>query len=126
MNKIIYISVTPEFPTVFPRDLNASAGGNLTLGCIAIGQPEPNITWYKDGREIAGAVTIKQQRMTSSSLTLLDVDSSDVGVYWCNATNFLFEFLETMSPTGALSIHCECSDVISMIFTHFFTQIIPM
>ena len=81
MHNYFTFSVTPEFPNVFPRDLNASAGGNLTIGCIATGQPEPNITWYKDGKEIAGAITIKQQRMTSSSLTLQNVDNSDVGVY---------------------------------------------
>lgn len=100
--------VTPEFPEEFPSDFNASAGGNVTFSCIATGLPEPNITWYKDGQEIVDGVnTTVLLRRTASTLTLQNVDHSDAGVYWCNGSNFLFEFLESMSPTGLLSVHCE-------------------
>lgn len=89
---------------------NISAGDNITLRCASTGQPEPNVTWYKDGALItSGVETVTTFQRTSSTLTLVDIDQSDVGVYWCNATNELFVRLETMSPTGLISVHCKLS-----------------
>lgn len=101
-------SVTPRFPEVFPGNLNASAGATITLRCISTGQPEPNITWYKNGVEVTvGVQTSVSFQRTASNLTLVGVDQEDGGEYWCNATNELFVRLETMSPTGLISVHCK-------------------
>ena len=102
------LAVTPAFPDVYPVNENISAGSTFTLRCASTGQPEPNVTWYKDGALItSGVETVTTFQMTSSNLTLVDVDESNAGVYWCNATNELFVRLETMSPTGLISVHCK-------------------
>ena len=94
-------------------DHNASAGGNVTFNCTATGLPQPNITWYKDGQEVTEGVESSQGlQSTASTLTLVNVDQDDSGVYWCNATNELFVRLESMSPTGNLSVFCELLRVI--------------
>ena len=104
----LFLTVTPEFPDVYPMNANISAGSTITLRCASTGQPEPNVTWYKDGALITTGVetTISFQR-TSSNLTLVNVDERNAGLYWCNATNELFVRLETMSPTGLISVHCK-------------------
>ena len=64
----------PELPT-FPI-LNS----RVNLMCGAVGQPEPNITWYKDGVELPGE--------RSKILVIQEVQLGDRGRYHCNATNF--------------------------------------
>ena len=64
----------PKLPT-FP---NLNSRVNLTCG--AVGQPEPNITWYKDGIELPGE--------RSKILVIQEVQLGDRGRYHCNATNF--------------------------------------
>ena len=54
---------------------------HLVLRCIATGNPQPTITWYKDGRRIT--------REVSQLLVIQEVELSDRGVYHCTAANTL-------------------------------------
>ena len=90
----------------------ASAGQNITLVCNTEGLPLPNVTWFKDGYKVKPSGTIdiqetKGDRNINSTLSLFNVTLSDEGVYWCNATNFLFVHFETESPNTTLTVHCE-------------------
>lgn len=49
--------------------------------CDVIGNPEPVITWYKDGLEIIGA--------TQKMLVIAEVDLLDRATYHCTAVNSL-------------------------------------
>ena len=51
----------------------------LVLMCTASGNPQPTITWYKDGRMILGEI--------SPLLVIGEVELSDRGVYHCTATS---------------------------------------
>ena len=51
----------------------------VVFDCDAMGNPEPVITWYRDGLEIAGA--------TKKKLTIAEVDLPDRAVYYCTAHN---------------------------------------
>jgi len=51
----------------------------LVLMCTASGNPQPTITWYKDGRMILGEI--------SPLLVIEEVELSDRGVYHCTAIN---------------------------------------
>lgn len=52
----------------------------MELTCEAEGIPEPNITWYKDGKLLP--------REISNSLIITEVELTDRGSYRCHATNF--------------------------------------
>lgn len=55
-------------------------GGILDLECIAEGNPEPKITWSKEGARL-------NKRMEGSSVIFENVDRSDAGFYQCMADN---------------------------------------
>lgn len=49
------------------------------FSCIVSGEPQPTITWFKDGEMITDEI--------SPSLSFLSVDTSDRGLYSCRASN---------------------------------------
>ena len=51
---------------------------SASFTCTVSGNPQPNITWYKDGREILG------QRLPR--LRIAEVDLADRGAYHCTAS----------------------------------------
>ncbi len=110
---VVFSSVVPVFTSGFRSQINAAVSENVTVTCNATGQPEPNITWYRDGVELTNEdkgvhiVETAGVREFNSSLTLLSVTRTHQGEYWCNATNFLFERFETTSPRWILKVHCR-------------------
>lgn len=62
-----------------PQTTFAQLFTETVLKCEAVGNPEPLITWFKDGLEIAGA--------TLKTLVIGEVDLSDRGAYHCTAEN---------------------------------------
>ena len=64
--------------------------------CRADGEPLPTISWYFNGVSLnesnAAKYTITQRQLPNSNseiLTIMNVESSDVGAYTCNATNVI-------------------------------------
>ncbi|XP_027629631.1 peroxidasin homolog isoform X1 [Tupaia chinensis] len=74
--------VTPVFASV-PRDLTVEVGTNVQLPCSSQGEPEPTITWNKDGVQVteSGKFHISPEGF----LTINDVGSADAGRYECVA-----------------------------------------
>ncbi|XP_044250142.1 fibroblast growth factor receptor homolog 1 [Drosophila takahashii] len=65
------------------------SGSLLTFNCHALGNPEPNITWYRNGTAepfTRGYGTIKRNRWT---LTMEDLVPGDGGNYTCKVCNSL-------------------------------------
>lgn len=79
----------PESPPVFnrPEELRPSevkpAGNVLKLKCPAVGNPQPNITWLRNGREP------KRVYLNKWSLRLDDTVIQDSGNYTCVVCNYL-------------------------------------
>ena len=73
-------------PTFSQRSDTVSAivGTDITLRCIATGQPEPLYEWMRDGR-----VVQSRNRLTvhAGSLTITSVSLHDTGRYDCVAEN---------------------------------------
>ncbi|CAH1124968.1 unnamed protein product [Ceutorhynchus assimilis] len=86
----------PPRITEHPVDTTVARHEPATLNCQAQGEPEPSITWYKDGSILR--TTIQDSRshrvvLPAGSLFFLKVvqsrKESDAGVYWCEASNAL-------------------------------------
>ena len=80
----------------------------VTFSCQAIGEPVPTITWYFDGVMINVSNTSEYNltssingTMITSIITIMNTQSSDAGMYTCEAENFL----GTSRSSGVLTIN---------------------
>ena len=86
-------------------------GNTISFTCQATGEPVPTITWYFNGAPVDEANTMKYTismmslniTTNSSTLTIMNVQSSDVGTYTCNATNLV----STDTSSGVLTVNGE-------------------
>ncbi|POI27138.1 hypothetical protein CIB84_009112 [Bambusicola thoracicus] len=73
-----------------PRDLVVMAGQALELDCVPpAGQPEPRVTWRKDG--VALRLAGGRHQLTRGKLWVASARRSDAGVYVCVAANAVGE-----------------------------------
>ena len=100
---LVQAEISDELTDVLENETNP-----VTLSCQAIGEPVPTIIWYFDGTMI----NISDTSYDSSSIngtevtslfTILNVQSSNAGVYTCEAENFL----GTDRSSGILTINGE-------------------
>ena len=78
-------------------DQEVNKNGTASFTCQATGQPVPTIRWYFNGTLVDKFNTVKYKISTmplgttyiSNTLTIMNVESRDVGTYTCNATNAL-------------------------------------
>ena len=76
-------------------DQTQNEGDNASFTCQATGEPVPTISWYFNGTPVDVTNTMKyttsmmslNTTTISNTLTIMSVQSSDVGTYTCNATN---------------------------------------
>lgn len=80
---------SPEI-TEHPADLLVPKNEPATLNCHAVGRPDPEITWYKDGQRF-DIHKGRHVQLDTGGLFFLKVlhtkKDNDAGVYWCVASN---------------------------------------
>ncbi|XP_049752935.1 hemicentin-2 isoform X2 [Elephas maximus indicus] len=81
----LVVQVPPMIETGLP-DLSATEGSHAFLPCTARGNPEPSITWEKDGQPVSGAEG-KFAIQPSGELLVKNSESQDAGTYTCTAQN---------------------------------------
>ena len=82
-----------------------------SFSCRATGEPVPTISWYfndvpvdvTNTTKYTVSVTSLNVTTNSSTLTIMNVQSSDVGTYTCNATNVI----SSDTSSGILTINGE-------------------
>lgn len=79
----------PPIIEIQPQSATIDLYDSLNLTCIAAGYPQPNVTWYKDDSEI--------EDEGSSFLVIREVQLSDRGVYFCNASNILGSAMSSLA-----------------------------
>ena len=107
---LCYILVAP---TISPEvmDQTQNEGDTASFTCQATGEPVPTISWYFNGAPVDEANTMKytismmslNTTTINSTLTIMNVQSSDVGTYTCNATNVV----STDTSSGVLTVNGE-------------------
>jgi len=86
-------------------------GNKASFTCQTTGEPVPDISWYFNGVPVDETNTMKyiisvmslNTTTISNTLTIMNVDSSDVGTYTCNATNVI----STKTSSGILTVNGE-------------------
>lgn len=78
----------PEFTKILPGQLKALINNDITLECVAMGSPRPDIVWYKDGIRIDA----NEKRVISvmgplCRLIIRNAVENDNGRYTCEASN---------------------------------------
>ena len=103
------------FPLVTPTislevlDQTQNEGGTVSFTCQATGEPAPTISWYFDNTLLANGTehtiseTLVNTTTINSTLTIMSVESSDVGTYTCNATNVV----SSDTSSGVLTVNGE-------------------
>ena len=103
--------VTPDIsPEVM--DEVQDEGGTASFTCQATGEPVPTISWYFNGAPVNNDTDLDKYEISetsvntttiSSTLTIMSVESSDVGTYTCNATNVV----SSDTSSGVLTVNGE-------------------
>ena len=57
------------------------------MECLADGHPAPQISWLRNGIRVEAGVQGVRYIVDGQSLTVIEVRSSDSGIYVCQATN---------------------------------------
>ena len=90
-------------------DQTQNEGDTTSFTCQATGEPVPIISWYFNGALLVNGmehmISIMALNTTTinSTLTVMNVQSSDVGTYTCNATNIV----STDTSSGVLTVNGE-------------------
>ena len=122
-------SVTPAIsPEV--TDQTQNEGDTASFTCQATSEPVAIISWYFNGALVNNETNMDKYDISqlslntttiSNTLTIMNVESSDVGTYICNATNVI----STDISSGVLTVNGEsvtyvCTYVdVHCIYTYF-------
>ena len=87
-------------------------GDTANFICQATGEPVPIISWYLNNAPLSNDTIVNKCKnlememnttTISCTLTIMNVQSSDVGTYTCNATNVV----STDTSSGVLTVNGE-------------------
>ena len=79
---LVVISL-PKFTIKPPAKVSARTGDTLTLNCSATGDPEPVISWKRQG----ATLPVGRSHRTNNALVIRDLQEEDAGNYFCVATS---------------------------------------
>ena len=106
---VFLLYVAPPQIIVPVKNINGTAGGNITLQCSAFGYPVPSITWLKEGSPLQPSYTVQIEsheyinNTVTSTLSLSDLHDGDTSNYACQANNTL----AVIGQEASLLVLCE-------------------
>ena len=80
---LLVVVSPPRFTVKPPAKVVAVVGGTLKFNCSATGDPQPVISWIKQG----GQLPLGRRQQINGDLVIRDISRSDRGNYICMATN---------------------------------------
>jgi len=106
---VLMVVSLPRFTVKPPAKVVARPGGTLTLNCSAAGDPQPEITWKKQGSHLPAG----RSQQINGALLIKSMTLNDTGNYICAATSagvFNVEtvtYIDVKDPRGR-----DCSDLL--------------
>ncbi|XP_069497466.1 hemicentin-1 isoform X2 [Ambystoma mexicanum] len=84
----LQVYVRPSIPSSgsHPSEVVVTRGTNVTLECVAEGNPRPALTWLRDGRPLLSGRGVEMLN-EGHVLHLINAEVSDTGRYVCIAVN---------------------------------------
>ena len=90
---LVVIVSHPRFTVKPPLSIFAVLGDTLTLNCSASGDPQPVISWRKQG----GHLPVGRNQQINGALVIRDFKKNDAGYYICTATSAGVFGVETLT-----------------------------
>ncbi|XP_078377204.1 uncharacterized protein LOC144660456 isoform X1 [Oculina patagonica] len=104
--QLVVISL-PAFTVKPPGKVFAVTGDTLTLNCSATGDPQPVISWKRQG----AALPVGRSHRKNKALVIRDVREEDAGIYICVATSAGVFDIEAISYVEVGKPR-DCSDLL--------------
>ena len=92
---LLVVVSLPRFTVKPPARVVVSPGETLTLNCSATGDPQPVISWRKQG----GKLPVGRSQQSNGDLVIRGLQVSDTGNYICAATSAGVFDIETVTYT---------------------------
>ncbi|KAL9967871.1 hypothetical protein ACROYT_G026170 [Oculina patagonica] len=105
--QLVVISL-PVFTVKPPGKVAVDFGDTLTLNCSATGDPQPVISWKRQG----ATLPVGRSHRTNEALVLKDFRKVDAGIYICVATSAGVFDIERVTSVEALPSGTDCSDLL--------------
>ena len=80
---LLVVVSLPVFTVKPPGNVFAFTGDTLTLNCSATGDPQPVISWKRQG----AVLPVGRSHRTNDALVLRNLKKEDAGIYVCVATS---------------------------------------
>lgn len=102
----------PEF-LISPQPQWVNNGSQFSLDCVAMGDPPPNITWWRNGRPIS-ALGAEFVQTVNNSLVVFPAVPDTVGYFTCVADNGLKRStssaqVDLLFPVESSEYVCVCA-----------------
>ena len=95
--QLVVVSL-PVFTVKPPGKVSAATGDTLTLNCSATGDPQPIISWKRQG----AALPVERSHRKNDALIIRNFRAGDAGIYICVATSAGVFDTETISDVEAV------------------------
>ena len=105
---LFIVRVAPQITTQ-PQAGSVIEGDNVTLSCNASGNPEPTISWTRDGSLVSSGDQRISFEAGNRQLTITNVNRADSGEYLCVADNS--ERNDTSNAT-TLDVQCKYTSLL--------------
>ncbi|KAL9967661.1 hypothetical protein ACROYT_G025941 [Oculina patagonica] len=103
---LLVVMSLPVFTVKPPEKVAVGFGETLTLNCSATGDPQPVVSWNRQG----AALPVGRSHRTNEALIIRDVREDDAGIYVCVATSAGVFDIETIIVVE-VKIPKDCSDL---------------
>ena len=90
---VLVVVSLPRFTIKLPVKVVARVGDSLGLNCSATGDPQPIISWKKQGAQLP----VGWSQMTNGTLVIRNLKKGDEGNYICVATSVGVSIVETVT-----------------------------
>lgn len=105
----LFFTVRPQF-TIVPANTSALIGSDVSLACVARGDPPPEISW----KLVRGTLPLKRAHFDEERLLISNVSEHDAGTYICMAENKA----GSIEAAATVTVLCKIFSLYLLRFLH--------